>query len=135
MHIRDNIRLIKKRFQSLAAGLLVLLYIAGHVEFEAIHHELHGEEAHVTHTAADEQDACHVAIYHYSSESGCHHKAHITSEKKCPLCHLFNSVDKVVSQTTLSEKPFLKQESITWHSCIAAVANILHTPSRAPPVA
>jgi hypothetical protein len=40
------------------------------------------------HSSEEEKDPCHRAIYHDAKQQGCDHKTHVTSVKKCPLCHI-----------------------------------------------
>jgi hypothetical protein len=128
----QQIRIFKKRMQSLAAILLLLLYIAANVEFEAIHHEFH-DEVHVTHTEADEHDPCHRSLYHQNEES-CHH-AHLTTIKKCPLCH-FNVVNEKVLTAIPTAKEVVSDTKVTtdfYPSFVSSTTASL--PSRAPPIA
>ena len=65
----------------------LLLYLAGTVQFDSLHSLFHFEEAAVLHSAQQEENSCHNAIYHQQKDNVCHHQSHITPLKKCPLCH------------------------------------------------
>ena len=85
-----------RRLQSIAVLLLLLVYIAANVEFEAFHQELHADD-HITHTEADEHDPCHLSLDHQNTQEGCHHHAHFTTIKKCPLCHVSVVTEKILT--------------------------------------
>ena len=128
------VNMLKTSLQTLAVLVLAVIYVASNVEFDAIHHELHDHSDHITHTVTDEQDPCHIALYHHS-EKGCGHKAHLTVEKKCPLCHVHSSNEKILTagltfiQTPVSNK-FQPEITVS-----AIVTRAYHLPSRAPPAA
>jgi hypothetical protein len=88
--------ILVRRLQSLAVLLLLLVYVAANVEFEALHQELHTDH-HISHTEADEQDPCHLSLYHQDVKEGCHHHAHFTVAKKCPLCHVSATTEKIAT--------------------------------------
>ena len=72
---------------ALAAAILLFLYIAGNVQLESFHQLFHSFHE-ITHSAQEEQDPCHRAIYHESKSEGCDHETHFTAVKNCPLCHV-----------------------------------------------
>lgn len=131
--ISHTVQNLTRRLQSLAAVLLLLIYVAASVEFEAIHEIIHSHDAHVTHTTADEQDPCHISLYHHADENGCHHKAHFTAEKKCPLCHIHHIGDKLFVTATVSGVVTTKQVvAVEYATDLFSQVNHL-LPSRAPP--
>jgi len=122
-----------RRLQSLAAVLLVLIYVAANVEFEAIHETFHQHEAHVSHSIADEQDPCHISLYHQSDGNGCHHKAHLSTGKKCPLCHIYHIGDKLFVTANVTND-VIANEVVGVEYTISLIPQVIHLlPSRGPP--
>ena len=79
-----------------SALLLLLLYLTGNVQVESFHKAFHTFEQ-VLHSSDEEKDPCHRAIYHDSKQKGCDHKTHVTTVKKCPLCHIVPMNDKHIA--------------------------------------
>jgi hypothetical protein len=80
--------------------------------FDVVHdHDCH--EQTVSHTSEDEQDPCHVSIYH--SERGdnnlCPHQEHLsTSTEECSLCKVVVPVfknDAISSSQAFVSKPLI----------------------------
>ena len=132
--IHKRSALLHHTFRAFSAGLLLLLYVVAHIEFDAVHHLLH-EEVHITHTVVDEQDPCHLAVYHHAEEKGCHHKAHVSASKKCPLCH-FNVVNDTLATSRFHFETIAL--NVIYNNEIQHTVDtqpILHLPARAPPIA
>lgn len=68
--------------------LLLFFAVFGVSEITSVHNLLHKKESAELHTALNENDPCHVSIYHYERSQGCDHDAHFIDENKCPLCDL-----------------------------------------------
>jgi hypothetical protein len=121
-----------RRLQSLAVLLLLLFYVAANVEFEALHHEFHADH-HISHTEADEQDPCHLSLYHQATKEGCHHDAHITAAKKCPLCHVSMVTEKILTALPVSANLIFSEHHPSIHSPFSVQACYPLVPSRGPP--
>lgn len=68
-------------------GLLLFLYLAAFLLPSGTAPHVHTDKA-LHEDDACRKDACHIAIYHPGSESGCHHKFHFTkTPEECLLCH------------------------------------------------
>jgi hypothetical protein len=68
---------------TIAAFLLLLVYLGGQY-LPSLGHTLLHTHAHVVHTEADEQDACHRSIYHQDTVNGCDHPYHwLPAENEC----------------------------------------------------
>lgn len=83
------------------AGILLLLYVTGFL----LPHGLvpHSEHDHLVESGhADENDPCHLAIYHPGNENSCDHKYHFTKNpEKCKWCDIIILRQILVSETTL----------------------------------
>ena len=85
----------KSWYRYLTASVFLAVYVFSFIQEGHIHLHHHADEAHASHNDQCEDDACHVAIYHYGS-SGCDHKAHyIPAEEPCYDCHEFLQVQHV----------------------------------------
>jgi len=116
----------------LASTLLLVLYLAGNIQSDAIHQLLHAHEA-VSHSIEDEGNACHRSIYHDDTTAGCVHNTHITRLEKCGLSHVIVHSDQLA--TTDSSCEFIgTAEDNEAGSVSLALSDISVTlPSRAPP--
>lgn len=74
---------------------LLTFYMAGTSQFEALHGLFHPHDHTVAHSAAQEQGACHRAIYHSYQDKGCGHHSHIVVADKCELCDLIVHTDQI----------------------------------------
>ena len=122
-----------RHLKVLSAGLLLLLYITGSVQVESFHEILHATEASL-HTAEQEMDPCHQAIYHDIAKEGCDHETHITAVKKCPLCHVVpvNAPGIAASQSFHPSQPPLDFNDFLIPADIKEIYNNLS--ARAPPI-
>lgn len=116
-----------------SALLLLFLYFGGNVQLESFHQVFHSAEE--GHSAREEEDPCHRAIYHDSQNEGCEHKTHVTAVKNCPLCHVvpFNEQHLCISSsfTSLSLTSYINE-----HLDGTATAFLSITPPlRGPPAA
>ena len=118
-----------------AVLLLLSLYLVGTVEVTSFHNVLHSTDGETgLHSAVNESNACHKSIYHNKKGESCKHKSHVTTNNKCPLCHL-----------SLQTFEFFIAKPVAYHtltttltsgevhaSTIGEVISLL--PSRAPPL-
>lgn len=69
--------------------ILLGVYLTGTLEVSSLHRLFHDPtEEQVLHSKINEQNSCHQLLYHNSNGKRCEHTAHITSFKKCLICHL-----------------------------------------------
>jgi hypothetical protein len=113
---------------------LLVLYVAGSVEFEAFHQLKHAKDELVLHSAKNELDPCHRTLFHQKAEEGCDHKSHVVEDDRCPLCILAGHYEVV----TLPHQ-YLGNEShhSKYNSLHAISFNLLidyKLPARAPPI-
>ena len=126
----------KKKRVSLVAYLSVpflLLYLAGTVELDSFHGLFHSTDEQVLHSAQQEENSCHNAIYHQQKKNVCHHLSHITQLKKCPLCHVvFHSTHlssvSFLHEPIVSSKSFKENKELDGSSTFLALRS-----SRGPP--
>ena len=111
----------------------LLLYLAGTVELDSFHGLFHSNEESTLHSAQQEENSCHNAIYHQQKNNVCHHQSHITQLKKCPLCHIvFHSVH--LSSVRFSTEPLVRVENFKVKSSLQLPSDFLFLlPSRGPP--
>lgn len=131
----SNVKLNKRhleRFKTFSVILLLILYFAGNVQVETFHQFFHSLEK-ALHSAEQEKDPCHRAIYHEAKNEGCDHKTHVTAVKKCPLCHVLPLNEQNISAGRSFESiPLLPLGNKHFLSFQVAEA-FLALPSRAPP--
>jgi hypothetical protein len=115
-------------------SLMVVIYLAGAIQFNAIHATLHASAEEVLHSPENEKEACHQAIYHQVPEGSCQHKTHLVANDKCSLCDLivpaaYLLVDETHQDLTQHNSPIqIPTYSCSYQDIIALL------PSRAPPV-
>ena len=112
----------------------LFLYLAGTVELDSFHGLFHANEESTLHSLQQENNSCHNAIYHQKKNNVCHHTAHITQFKKCPLCHVaFHSFH--LSSVRFSAEPLVSSENIKEKYLLQQVsAFAARLSSRGPPV-
>jgi len=115
--------------------LLLVLYLAGSVQVDSLHHLVHPDDYTILHSPENEKDTCHQSIYHAGLNHGCEHKSHLSEFKKCSVCdyanhsvHLFS-----ISLLDLSASSSIAVED-HYNSSEAGI-NPLYQSSRAPPLA
>jgi len=132
-----HIKGIKQRGTAVSGGfvlLMVLVYLAGAIQFNVIHAALHASALEELHSPENEQEACHKAIYHQAQEGSCHHKTHLVTNDKCSLCHL---IVPIADPLTVERQPELHEHQsrvqLISYSCVCQEFISL-LPARAPPV-
>lgn len=129
-------KIIVKRGVTKTAGkvltfLLLLFYILLTARVETLHKAFHDPETIVSHSAAQEKDPCHIAIYH-NVDRGCDHDAHLVVSDNCQICNFAIHGDqstvavKAATSTHPSEKFVCYDERSDGYSVILSS-------SRAPP--
>lgn len=68
--------------------LLVVLYSAGTLKLEWLHRLIHEHEPAGLHSAEQESNPCHQAIFHAAAQQACEHPTHLTADWKCPVCDI-----------------------------------------------
>jgi hypothetical protein len=113
--------------------LLLAFYVTGPSQFELLHKLIHTHDHSVSHTATQEEDPCHRAIYHNDIEKGCSHHSHIVVTDKCELCDLISHTDQIL--LSISESVHSQFFSVDFNFCSPEVLSIGQSilPSRAPP--
>jgi hypothetical protein len=132
-----DIKGLKQRRTPLSGGfvlLMVLVYLAGAIQFNVIHAALHATALEELHSPENEQEACHKAIYHQAQEGSCHHKTHLVTNDKCSLCHL---IVPVADPVIIEQQPEINEHQsrvplISYSSTCQEFIPLL--PARAPPV-
>ncbi|HEX9651087.1 MAG TPA: hypothetical protein VGA21_11030 [Cyclobacteriaceae bacterium] len=112
--------------------LLLFLYTLGNTEFETLHLVIHPDDS-LAHTANQEKDSCHRAIYHNEPEEGCSHKSHVLLKVKCGLCDQVCHSDQVhftIIQSAPLEFAELSQKYNQSFFLTSVQANLI---PRAPP--
>jgi hypothetical protein len=122
-------------FQSFIKALALLpllsLYLLGATELSGVHEFIHSDE-HVSHSNADEANACHRAVFHNEKEA-CSHKTHVTQKSECSLCDHVPSNDATIHSARCE---YLKSLSLAHHTVLFASKATTSTsllPARAPP--
>ena len=95
----------------------------------------HGHQSFVSHSAEEENDPCHRAIYHVEKDSACKHESHFSKNEKCCDLHLLSRhADQIVVRSSLTQ--FVDSNSVikTVLTFPHMEEVFLHHPSRAPPL-
>jgi hypothetical protein len=116
----------------LSAIFLLLLYFAGNVQFETFHDIVHSLEQSL-HSAEQENDPCHRAIYHEVKNDGCDHETHFTEIEQCPLCHVVPVNVQHLEASHSFESVQLPNEFGIYSPARVAALNVVDVPARAPP--
>jgi hypothetical protein len=116
-------------------ALLIGVYFLGSVEVETLHTISHQEENAEIHSAENEENPCHISIYHKDIQDGCDHPTHVTKNTKCSFCdtqlhttHL--AIEGGASSTFISYPIHWAAESSN-----SSDSFISYIQGRAPPVA
>lgn len=112
--------------------MLLLVYFIGTLEFNSIHSLFHSEHIEELHSAENEKEACHQAIYHYA-KTGCEHKTHIVPNDKCPLCHLNIHPEQAITVMTWKDVITLDSKPGTVLSVYFLIPFDNNLRARAPP--
>lgn len=80
--------------------VMLSLYIAGTSGVSRLHQFFHEHEV-VSHSAEQEEDPCHRALYHHDADHGCQHHAHVTASEKCDVCDLILHVECIYPATAI----------------------------------
>jgi hypothetical protein len=126
---------IPNALSAVALLFFVLLYSIQGNRPETLHQLLHKHEVTVTHSLADEQDACHQAIYHASAAKGCEHPLHIVANDPCPVCELYFQTDQYTLNTFLFIQEVRKETPFSYLPSFTYSWFTLQRSSRAPPMA
>ena len=134
---QTSIKVIKQLRSVVSGGfvlLMVVVYLAGAIQFNAIHAALHASAQEELHSPEHEQEACHKAIYHQVQEGSCDHKTHLVANDQCALCHLIVPLaDPVTVEWQLEIHEHQSRVQLIPYSCVCQEFTAL-LPSRAPPV-
>jgi hypothetical protein len=123
----------RRTIKVLGAVLLLILYVVGNNQLETIHQLLHAHRI-VQHSQEQENNPCHQRIFHESNAKGCEHKAHLTDNKDCPLSHVVNHNDQLVTDQKLPAiYPFLTTKTRFVDKSVEFTF-LVTLPSRAPPL-
>ena len=116
-------------FKSITLSLFLALYIAGSTGYGL----LHQHQSLVSHSAEEENDPCHKAIYHVEEEQACKHESHVSKKESCCDCHLLFHSDQIIFRNSFTQsvirEVFVRDIQLLSHSDEISV----HHPSRGPP--
>jgi hypothetical protein len=70
---------VGKTFLSFILGI----YAIGTLPKDFLHQLIHAKEFAELHSHQNENNPCHIHIYHQSFVEGCHHDSHITEKESC----------------------------------------------------
>jgi hypothetical protein len=121
----------KASIRTLGAAVLLLLYLISGQPQEVFHQFVHEHEE-ITHSAEQEQDACHRSIYHEQND-GCGHKAHFTTSEKCALCDHYIKTDHLYSTNANHTSTVIYSTDRAFIATFSASDPIRVLPSRGPP--
>jgi len=113
--------------------LLVLFYLLGFLNSDAVHTFVHPDEFQPLHTVVAESDPCHINIFHPGKAGGCSHTSHVKSVKKC--CFDSQACSKLYITATLvfsTATPISNHEVTLLLESITELSFSFST-SRAPP--
>ena len=86
----------RKQATTFLAIIMALVYVSGIVLTDFVHPLIHQQHTLVKHTANDEQDPCHRAIYHGEKENNATHHNHLVPvNEKCWLCDIIFNYEHV----------------------------------------
>ncbi len=122
----------QKSLKTLAAALLLLLYLVGNTSSGILHQLFHERQTAVSHSRTQEKDLCHRAIYHFGKDPK--HNSHFAVSEKSDKCHLFSHTEQISVRNLSSEccqpNPLLP-EGLTHFQFSNTYVPL---PSRAPPL-
>ena len=130
--MRNRKYLHKKLFPFVAVALAGL-YIFSFLLTDLVHPLIHHQE-YTTHTAADEQDPCHLEIYHGVKESSANHHTHLsTANDKCWLCDIVFHHDVLrAEKQVITKRSCTSTQKIVFTSS-SSLGFIALSTSRGPP--
>ena len=121
---------ILEGFKALASILLLALYLASGTGYELFHEH----QSFLSHSAEEENDPCHRAIYHVEKDNACKHEWHLSKNEKCGDCYLLFHADQIIVRSSIAQSV-----NIAFNiKVVLALPNLqeifLYHPSRAPPL-
>lgn len=131
--ILSAIRGIKaKRMTNVFTFVILSLYIAGTSGVSRLHQFFHEHET-VSHSAEQEEDPCHRALYHQDADHGCQHNTHVTASEKCDVCDLILHVEYIYPATTIYPATKISRSDFFYFIADFYSAEHFGFPARAPP--
>lgn len=121
------------RWSAVISFALIGVYLLGAFQSSTVHEFVHGDTTEL-HSAQNEQDACHQAIYHHADEE-CGHKLHISSSDKCSMCHLVIHSEQILPQNIFASLADRSEARCSIYNSIAPDVEALNLSARAPPIA
>jgi hypothetical protein len=99
-----------------------------------VHAVVHAHETAVTHSLAQEQDACHRMLYH-GEAAACDHDAHLSDADTCFLCDVVcQAAQAVVADVVVIRLPYTRHCFDCYKERLDSYWAVLSS-SRAPPAA
>lgn len=122
-------------WRSVIAVWLLVIYAAGTISVDLLHHVVHDDTHSESHSEVAEQDPCHTTLFHNNKTTGCDHKTHVTAPPKCKYSHVvFKSLQVIV--ITSPAKEVLSGSPVQFVYRFFVIESTRHTqPLRGPPVA
>lgn len=113
----------------------LLVYLMGSISFESLH-KLFVNHSHTqAHTPQQEENPCHIALFHQERAGGCEHPTHFIEIDNCTLCdHSLPVLAALLSESVADS--FHSFQSYSFALTPLTKAGItLYVAGRAPPLA
>ena len=113
--------------------LLLVLYIAGSVEIDSLHHLVHADDHISLHSPEHEKDTCHQSIYHAGLNQGCNHPSHLSEKKECSVCDYANHSVHLFSFSVFNLSPTQNDVAADQYIALEQTPFSFYEDSRGPP--
>lgn len=113
----------------------MLVYLMGSISFESLH-KLFMDHAHAkAHTPQQEENPCHIALFHQERAGGCEHPTHFIEIDNCTLCdHSLPVLAALLSESVAVSFDTFQSYSLAL-TPLTKAGITLYVAGRAPPLA
>lgn len=112
---------------------LLFLYVFGSVEIESLHSRSHEHEKAQLHSAENEADVCHQAVYHNQGK-GCEHPVHVSKNDTCSLCDSQLHTAHILIIANYDVDAFASAALSVQEETLSSESALSYLSGRAPPV-
>lgn len=128
-----TIHIVARASRVCLALIVAIAYLLGSVSFEALHKLIAGHSQTIAHTQEQEQDPCHITLFHQERTGGCEHTTHIVEIDNCTLCDHSLPALLALLPEVLSTPTQYTNHTVTEVLSTSKEAVTLYTSGRAPP--
>lgn len=101
-------RKLFKSIQAVCALGILVIYVLGNISAGDFHHIWHAAEAPVEHSPEQEEDLCHLALFHHAAPQHCDHEFHVRDKTTCTLCDVILHNEQIIESSEVLVSPIVR---------------------------